>query len=484
MEKIFRRQFVMGNIREKGLLKDFNKERLGGFNIFAHKDLGLTRIDKDEKSLILLGFIIDPYHYQRTDREILKDTIESINNFDDLLKKSLSFGGRWILVYKSRDEFKLVSDPSGLRQVHYSENHPLIGSNPAIINYIEDHSEREDENYKKYISSKFYKINEMEWYTNQTPYKNIKKLLPNSYLDLDIKKICDFYLDIEEKSYCENIKIVTELLVKSLKGISQRQGEKIQSLTAGYDSRVIFAASEASGCDFDFFLSTMNVISRDNADIKIAEKILSDYGKDLEIIDDLADISPDFKETYQKSIAKAKILPKTLTIHHFYKKGGDYIHISGNNSAVFKDYYKEKNPRDGKDLARIVGIPASLVIFNDDFEKWLKKRKNLAKNKGIDLMKLFYWEHRMPNWGSQYQQEADLAMEEFAPFNNRETILRLISMSRDKSYTQVFDDIIKSLDPNLLSYEINPRTKKERAMDMVKNHVSKRNWERIKTILK
>lgn len=48
----------------------------------------------------------------------------------------------------------------------------------------------------------------------------------------------------------------------------------------------------------------------------------------------------------------------------------------------------------------------------------------------------------MPNWGSQYQQEADLAMEESAPFNNREIILRLLDLSKNKDYKDVFDDII------------------------------------------
>lgn len=44
--------------------------------------------------------------------------------------------------------------------------------------------------------------------------------------------------------------------------------------------------------------------------------------------------------------------------------------------------------------------------------------------------------------GSQYQQEADLAMEESAPFNNREIILKLLDLSKNKDYKDVFDDII------------------------------------------
>lgn len=117
-------------------------------------------------------------------------------------------------------------------------------------------------------------------------------------------------------------------------------------------------------------------------------------------------------------------------------------------------------------------------------DKWLKEKKDFARNKNLDLMKLFYWEMRMPNWGSQYQQEADLAMEEFAPFNNREIILRLLDLSKNKDYKDVFDDIIYYLDPKLLDFPINPRNKKEKLRDMVKNNVSKRSWERIKVVLK
>lgn len=228
----------------------------------------------------------------------------------------------------------------------------------------------------------------------------------------------------------------------------------------------------------------MNKIGKDHPDIKIAKEILTYYGTNLEIIDNLEDFTDDFIDIYKKSLFGAKILPKTLTIFHFYKKDKDYIHISGNNSAVFKSYYKNSNPKNGAELSKLVGIPKNLTIFNDDFDRWLKVKKDFARNKNLDLMKLFYWEMRMPNWGSQYQQEADLAMEEFAPFNNREIILRSLDLSKNKDYKDVFDDIIYYLAPKLLAFPINPRNKKEKLMDMVKNNVSKRSWERIKVVLK
>lgn len=49
INKLFRRQFVIGEIRTKGVLKDFKKENLGNFSIYAQRDLPLTRIDFEDK---------------------------------------------------------------------------------------------------------------------------------------------------------------------------------------------------------------------------------------------------------------------------------------------------------------------------------------------------------------------------------------------------------------------------------------------------
>lgn len=64
----------------------------------------------------------------------------------------------------------------------------------------------------------------------------------------------------------------------------------------------------------------MNKIGKDHPDIKIAKDILTYYETNLEIIDNLEDFTDDFIDNYKKSLFGAKILPKTLTIFHFYKK--------------------------------------------------------------------------------------------------------------------------------------------------------------------
>lgn len=480
MDKEFRRQFI---IKEGFGPKSFNKKNISDkLFLYFHPDLRFCQSDWEERTLILLGFIIDPYNSKNSNQEIIDRLVKDSKNFDSLLENSKSMSGRWVLVYKDSMGVKIFTDSSGLRQVHYSNDFSILGSDPALINKYLQKSPRDDEDFKAYISSKFYKINEMEWYGPSSFYKNIYKLLPNHYIDLEGKNVKRFWQKFDKLPYNESIKRVGDILINEFKAIDKRDIKKIQSLTGGFDSRIIFGASIRAGVNFPIFISTMNKLDRNSPDIKIAQKILSYYGKDLHIIDDLEDLRDNFLNIYKKSIDNAQLLDKTLTIQYFYDRKEDFVHISGNLSAVFKDYYEDEKIDEGKDISRLIGIPKDLKIFDKYFNAWLYETRDIVSNENIDIMKLFYWENRLPNWGVQYIQEQDIAMEEYPPFNNREIFLRLLYLNEKEG--KIFKDLLAYLDPNLLDFPINPKKGFERFKEFIKSRLSKRSWERIKTIVK
>lgn len=484
---IFRRQFIITS-KEKDLNKYWISERLNdNLHLYIHEDLGLTTSTLDKRKLYLLGYIIDPNNYNYDNEQILNRLLEKSNDFKTLVDQSLSLSGRWILIYKEDDNLYLFNDPSSLRQVYYSKGEDiLIGSNPNILNKFIKHDLRDDKEFKDYVSSNFFKVNEMEWYSDKSYYKNMRKLLPNHFLDIRKRKTKRFWISLDESSYDENIKRVGDILVDEFKAISLRDIGKIQSLTAGYDSRTIFAASIKASSNFSFFLSTMNILNKDSADIKFARSILKNYGKSLKIIDKLKELDDDFLKLYKNNIDHASILPKTLTIQHIFYLNKDLIHITGNNSAVFKDYYDKSTASSGKEISKLIGIPSNLVIFDKYFDEWINSVKEIVENDGIDMMKLFYWENRLSNWGVQYQQESDIANEEFAPFNNREIFIRLIYASKEKGKSEedIFKDIIKYLEPNLLNYPFNPESGSQKLKSFIKSKVSKRTWQKLKSLLK
>lgn len=280
-----------------------------------------------------------------------------------------------------------------------------------------------------------------------------------------------------------------EILVNSFKAIDKRDYYKILALTSGFDSRVIYAASSYADIDCKYFLSTMNILKSEHPDLVIAEKILNDDNKELIILDDLEELTDDFLYYYKENIEKTQILPKSLTAQHLLLSPNipnNTLYITGNNSAVFKDYYRKREASSGKEISKLSGIPKKYTIFDNSFDKWIRENKYLIKKSQINMMDLFYWEHRLANFGVKYVANQDIAVDEFAAFNNRELFLLLMKAKYENKidHNEIFKDIINQLDPKLMKYPINPSIGKNKIANFVKKNVSKRTWENIKLVLK
>lgn len=233
----------------------------------------------------------------------------------------------------------------------------------------------------------------------------------------------------------------------------------------------------------------MNILKSEHPDLVIAEKILNDDNKELIILDDLEELTDDFLYYYKENIEKTQILPKSLTAQHLLLSPNipnNTLYITGNNSAVFKDYYRKREASSGKEISKLSGIPKKYTIFDNSFDKWIRENKYLIKKSHINMMDLFYWEHRLANFGVKYVANQDIAVDEFAAFNNRELFLLLMKAKYENKidHNEIFKDIINQLDPKLMKYPINPSIGKNKIANFVKKNVSKRTWENIKLVLK
>ena len=486
---LFRRQFVITKRANK--LESWKETKLfDDYKLYTHPDLNIVDISMADKRAILLGFFVDPNHIDYDDYDILKDMLGKSDNFADLQQKSISLTGRWILIYISDKEKKIFNDPATSRHIYYSSGPEMIlGSNSNIINYYIDHGKNKDPEYLEYISSKFYNINEVEWYSNATGFENIYKLLPNHYYDMDKNTSQRYWIEIPYIDYNHAIDRATELLVNSFKAIDMRDYYKILGLTAGFDSRVIYAASSYAGIDTKYFLSTMNILKTDHPDLVIAKEILNNYNKELVVLDKLEPLKDEFAYYYKENIEDTQILPKTLTAQHLLYSPDfpeNTLYITGNNSAVFKDFYGQREASSGKEISKLTGIPKKYTIFDESFDRWINENKALVDEANINMMDLFYWEHRLANFGVKYVANQDIAVDEFAAFNNREMFVLLMKAKYENKidHKVIFKDIINKLDPQLMTYPINPTSGNGKVAELVKRKVSKRTWENIKLVLK
>ena len=75
----------------------------------THPDLNLYQANRDNKSITLIGYILDPDNSNASDRDIVNDLIGEVSNFDSLLDHSGKFGGRWILIIDDGKQIRLFS---------------------------------------------------------------------------------------------------------------------------------------------------------------------------------------------------------------------------------------------------------------------------------------------------------------------------------------------------------------------------------------
>lgn len=483
---LFRRQFIVTNKENK----IDNWQELSLFDdkkLYAHPDLKVLDTRVDDKHVIMLGFIIDPDNPSASDADIVDHLATYSLSAEDFRNNTLSLTGRWVLFFLTAREKIVINDPATARSIYYSDK--ALGTNSNIIDFYHKHEQRRNEDYVAYTSSKFARINEDEWYSDKTGYEGIYKLLPNHYLDLETNISHKHWIDLDYIGYDESIARAAELLKGSFLALKNRDYNYIQSLTAGFDSRVVYAATKAAQFDALFFLSTMNILNPTHPDLVIADQILKDDNKSLLIVDKLEKLDPIFEKYYKANIEKSKILPKTLTVQYFTNNPqfpGKILQITGNYSAVIKDNYKKNTAKDGPDIAKLIGIPKKFDIFDGEFDKWIGENKDLIHRSGIYMMDLFYWEHRLSNWGTNFIGNQDIAMDEFSPFNNREFYLRLMQAKKagQTDHKKIFAQIIGILDPKLMDYPINPKSTKAKIQTFVKGRVSKRTWEYIKLALK
>jgi len=91
--------------------------------------------------------------------------------------------------------------------------------------------------------------------------------------------------------------------------------------------------------------------------------------------------------------------------------------------------------------------------------RWLEGARLPAKEQGISLLDLFYWEQRLGNWGALYPLEQDIAIEEVSLFSNRKLLMALLRVDparRMPPNYPMFRSLVKRMWPKVLDLPINP----------------------------
>jgi len=388
----------------------------------VHPDLSVHQVRRPGKSITLLGYLIDPYHPEREEAEILSTMVLLISNLDDVMKTLERMNGRFVIIVELENQEWLFHDAAGLRQVVYcKDEHGRVWCASQAETLAEQLGFSLDREVLEYRHARAFNEHTSEFWlvNNRTPYKNVFQLLPNHYLDLRKGNVSRFWPvrdSIAPVSLDEAVHLSIPLLKNSIKGADRKFDLKM-GITAGIDSRLTLAATKELKDRILYFTIAHDLSGGDYVDVNVPKKLLPK----LEITHHVLkrrSMSEDFRRCYEASATFARENTGKVAYSLFCQFGNDFTVLNSNLSEISQcKFWLPKSDINGEGLAIISDRYHPLAI--SEFENWAQGARYACENAEFNILGLFYWEQKMGRWASASFAEYDIVHETFTPYNNR-----------------------------------------------------------------
>ncbi len=425
-ERKFNKQFVIGPEHCEILPGWVGAAAPNGQRITYHPKLHMESCEGPKARLVCLGDVFDATDPSRTNHDIVQSIAASSTSFADFEDETSTLSGRWVMLVRIGDETRLYPDATGQKPIYYTDTGQdlWIGAQPSLLAEALTLAVNQDR-VSCFLDNPHY----ASWPGLVTPYDDLFQLWPNHYLDLDAGKSHRFWpnapltpLDAEQ---CARRSV--DYLSNIMQAAANRAPLHLW-LTGGFDSRVIFAASKALHGAMNF--GVFDYFAGDSYDITISRSLARKSGRPVQLVRPKR-ASPAFWEllrtnTGQMSLEAANILQTAFT-----EMPGDLLHIAGTVGEVGRCFYYKDGVKPGTidpdTLTRLAHYPGNPVAHSV-FTEWFEGVQNtVAPDCGIDVLDLFYWEHRLGAWLGVQSLANDSFIDTLAPFNCRALLSTMLS---------------------------------------------------------
>lgn len=433
---LFRRQFILSSNPEHSF-ENWVKINLD-INIFlsVHPDLEVVQSTNGEVQLTLLGFAVNPFEPDKSNQQILDGMLVNPVSFEEIIQKSEPLGGRWIIIYKDKSSLLLFNDPCANRQVYYRKelgNDILCGSDPAILNHFVKLGKDESPEIAAVLNNPGFEIKEKAWVGPTTIFKGVSHLMPNHFLDIRQKTVTRFWplKPIGKIDLNTAVDVCSEIMRGSLISINKRHKLAL-AVTAGWDSRVILAASKDIRNEVTYFISVKGLDAEKSYDVATPIKLFQKLGLPFYVQECDTEIEAEFKKMIENNVAMSRMyLHKAKNIYKYHLDFDGMMSVNGNVSEIARLCIRPMVPTkiSGENLIKSKYFYYGGSYFASQFNKWIDDIKILCEQNDINIYDMLYWEQRMGNWGAIYPAEQDIAIDQFSPFNNRLLLTTMLSVN-------------------------------------------------------
>jgi len=452
----YRRQFVAGP-RPVEFVPSWSSHKVGQLYVTSHPELNVIKCSSRKAELLCLGYAFEPAQPHLSGEDVLGSLLNEGRSFEVLESRMVSLAGRWIIIIslEQEEEVRLYPDPGGLKSAYIFNkegSETWVASQPALLAEVFRIKKSEDLIKRYYAMPNNYASS---WPVDVTPYPDVRRLLPNHYVDIVRGNVKRFWPRSELRRY--DLDHAAEIIRETLKGIIQcliSRGRTVVPLTAGYDSRVLFACFLEYRNAIEF--CTMRDPLTGCADRYIPQRL----GELFNIPVNLYMVEPCDASFWRALMINTDDMVRDKAMHWLYSIGIRYRNsfvVTGGMGEIARClYYKDgehPSPITAEYLARISWCADNAVAIQG-FDAWLQR---IPRRSTISALDLFYLENRVGNWMSLCSTAWDMVCEIIPAYNCRRIIE--VALGVDVSYRKqphlLMRRICEMASPQMLSVPFN-----------------------------
>lgn len=457
---LFSRQFIFCNKKLK-VAANWNVKNLGEeYFLHTHENLEITEVNFGSRKIFLLGYLFDPFQPERTNIQIVEGLIEK-PSFEEVLHSTFDLAGRFVIFYEGDNGFHVFHDAAGLREVFYINDNGSLwcASQPSLLsNYFD--LKRETENaQQQFYASETFKVRK-ERIADTTQYKGLMHLMPNYQLDIKKGK-CERYYPYEKNVHM-NLSDAVEKCSFYLRGIIKAASHRYKlmiAVTAGYDSRMMFAASEGIYEQVYYFILKSRSLQTDNPDIKIPKSLFNKLGIDFNVLEYPERVDNKIQHAMEDGVELINRGHFAFLYNAFYKRFRGNMNITSVSEFARNYFHYQVNPDKvtGKVLTKLNKFP-EIEFIESTYQKWIDENKSVFEKHGYNILDMFYWEEKMGNWLANGRSSMSNVIEDFSPFNCKNLMTLFLSVDekyRDRYNPILHKKIIEHLSKDALKVVVN-----------------------------
>lgn len=464
---LFRRQFILGPENVFTFPQWKSLQVTAGLYLSTHPDLSVSVASHNDKTIVLLGYILDPYNPSWTDADIITNLVQKTKSSNDVFDNICHNCGRFVLITHIDGELRLFHDPGAMRQIYYyidNNNHAWLASQPIIL--ANKFDLRIDDNIlADFQQTLLFSDKSDYWFPGTiTLYSSIHRLPPNHYFDLRCNKAIRYWPHkrIPQLSMTKCIDECSRLLQGIMLSTSKRFNLCF-GISSGLDSRLLLAASKGVANKIQFFTEKPRGMDKENPEIAIPRNVMKNLGLNHKIITLAEKLPPNFEHILSKNIMAAKKNKgiNVYTIKHQLMPNEDnFAVVYGNLSEISKrDRFRfpivPKFILNAALLTEMARMTGSTIAFKE-FGNWLDEVKELTQY-NVNVLDLMHWEHRVGSWAAMSFSEYDIAFDTVCPYSCRAYITSMLGVPfryRTMPDYKLHKAIINNLWPEVLQEDI------------------------------